>query len=120
MKKRWLSAAAAAMVLMIGATSAVAWGGQQGSRYVDANGDGICDNRAVQWTDANGDGICDNCAGYVDANGDGICDNRGTNGRGAGYVDANGDGVCDNRAAGGMMRGTRGGMGRCAGGGCMR
>lgn len=45
MKKRWMSAAAAAMVLMIGATSAVAWGGQ--SRYVDANGDGVCDNRAA-------------------------------------------------------------------------
>lgn len=110
MKKRWMSAAAAAMVLMIGATSAVAWGGQ--SRYVDANGDGVCDNRTVNWGDANGDGVCDNCAGngqcvgFVDANGDGICDNRGTNGQGAGYVDADGDGVCDNRAAGGgMMRG---------------
>lgn len=65
MKKRWMSAAAAAMVLMIGATSAVAWGGQ--SRYIDANGDGVCDNRTVNW---------------VDANGDGICDNRGTNGQG--------------------------------------
>ena len=79
-------------------------GGQ--SRYVDANGDGVCDNRTVNW---------------VDANGDGICDNRGTNGQGAGYVDADGDGVCDNRAAGGgMMRGQERGMGRGAGGGCMR
>lgn len=109
MKKRWMSAAAAAMVLMIGATSAVAWGGQ--SRYVDANGDGICDNCV-------GNG---RCVGFVDANGDGICDNRGTNGQGAGYVDADGDGVCDNRAAGGgMMRGQGRGMGRGAGGGCMR
>lgn len=104
MKKRWMSAAAAAMVLMIGATSSVAWGGQ--SRYIDANGDGVCDNRTVNW---------------VDANGDGICDNRGTNGQGAGYVDADGDGVCDNRAAGGgMMRGQGRGMGRGAGGGCLR
>lgn len=104
MKKRWMQAAAAAMVLMIGATSAVAWGGQQGSRYVDADGDGVCDNRTVNW---------------VDANGDGICDNRNANGQGAGYVDADGDGICDNRAAGGgMMRGQR--MGQCAGGGCMR
>lgn len=61
------------------------------------------------------------CVGFVDANGDGICDNRGTNGQGAGYVDADGDGVCDNRAAGGgMMRGQERGMGRGAGGGCMR
>ena len=35
------------------------------SAYVDANADGICDNRG-------------NCGNYVDANADGICDNRGT------------------------------------------
>lgn len=120
MKKTWMGAAAAAMVLMIGVTGATAFYGQQGSRYVDANGDGVCDNRTANWTDANGDGICDTC-GWIDANGDGICDNRGANGQGAGYVDADGDGVCDNRAAGGgMMAGQRGGNGRCAGGNCRR
>ena len=99
MKKTWMSAAAAAMVLMIGVTGATAFYGQQGSRYVDANGDGVCDNRTANWIDANGDGICDTC----------------------GWIDANGDGVCDNRAAGGgMMAGQRGGNGRCAGGNCRR
>ena len=43
--------------------------------FVDADGDGVCDNR--------GDGAC---AGFVDADGDGVCDNRG-------------DGACGNREA---------------------
>ena len=67
----------------------VAWRG-----YVDADGDGVCDNY--------GSGYCGNGAGYVDADGDGVCDNRGSGycGNGAGYVDADGDGVCDNRGTG--------------------
>lgn len=38
-------------------------------RFVDADGDGICDNRDTQcqgcdnWQDQNGDGICDSCTG---------------------------------------------------------
>lgn len=49
--------------------------------FVDANGDGICDNGDTHctFTDANGDGICDNgdthCSGYLDADNNGICDN---------------------------------------------
>lgn len=39
-----------------------------GNNYVDANGDGICDNHGT------------NCGNYVDTNGDGVCDNYGTNG----------------------------------------
>jgi hypothetical protein len=84
-------------------------------RFVDANGDGICDN----FVDANGDGVCDNCGKYangsgqgngtcskfVDANGDGICDN---------FVDANGDGVCDNCGK------YANGSGQCSGNGCGR
>ena len=110
------------VVLAVGATSALAagpgggrhagWSGINGGngtgsgvcRYVDANGDGICDNYGTgcggHYVDSNGDGICDNygtgCgSNYVDANGDGICDNHGT-GCGSNYVDSNGDGVCDN------------------------
>jgi hypothetical protein len=66
----------------------------------------------TNWVDANGDGVCDNYTGspkmnhgkvkpnFVDADGDGICDNNtGTlkgNGRRLNFVDADGDGVCDN------------------------
>ena len=89
------------------------------------NGDGICAycGASCAFVDADGDGICDNygtngCglgAGYVDADGDGICDNYGTNGcgLGAGYVDADGDGICDNYGTNGCGRGGRGrGCGR--------
>ncbi len=73
------------------------WGNH--CRYVDADGDGVCDNQGVycQFVDANGDGICDNHGTYcqhVDASGDGICDTHGTYCQ---YVDADGDGVCDNQ-----------------------
>lgn len=105
--------------------------------YVDANGDGICDNCAAGSTscpgyrDVNGDGVCDNaaassgrgaCSGFVDANGDGICDN--CSGRGAvcpGYADADGDGACDNYESGRCGRGAGRGTGHHgAGHGCMR
>lgn len=46
--------------------------GQCAGNYVDADGDGVCDNAGT------GQG-----PGYVDADGDGVCDNAGT-GRGAG------------------------------------
>ena len=99
MKKIWKGTVAAALVLSVAATTAFAaggwrshsssyrWSGCQGAycgtNYVDANGDGICDNR--------GTGCGRN---YLDANGDGVCDNRGT-GWGRNYLDADGDGVCD-------------------------
>lgn len=78
--------------------------------FVDADGDGICDNYAAQ--------LCGTGAGFVDADGDGICDNYGTYGcgMGAGYVDADGDGVCDNYGTYGCGRGRGGrgyGRGRC-------
>lgn len=83
MKKIRIAAVAAAVVLALGVTTAFAAGGRHHmanySRYVDANGDGICDNRGVCYTDTDGDGICDNRgACYVDADGDGVCDNYGT------------------------------------------
>lgn len=63
-----------------------------GRYYVDANGDGICDNYAS----GTGYGRY-----YVDANGDGVCDNYASGmGYGRYYVDANGDGVCDNYGSG--------------------
>ena len=70
----------------------------RGTNYVDADNDGVCDNRP-----ANGAG-CGQGAGFVDADGDGVCDNKGAGGRGCGqgrgYIDANGDGICDNRGNG--------------------
>ena len=54
--------------------------------FVDADGDGICDNYAAQ--------LCGAGTGLVDADGDGICDNYGTYGcgMGAGFVESDLDG----------------------------
>ncbi len=113
MKKILAGALTAAVVLTAGGAVWAAGGRSAGWRYVDADGDGVCDNQGTGycWVDANGDGICDHQGagcGWVDADGDGICDNQGTGWR---YVDANGDGVCDNQGAG------RGRMGRWSQGG---
>ena len=51
--------------------------------YVDADQDGVCDNRV----DGRGMG-----SGYVDANGDGVCDNRGSAGYGQGQGQGQGQG----------------------------
>ena len=42
--------------------------------FVDADGDGVCDNYAS--------GACPGCEGGADADGDGVCDNYGSNARG--------------------------------------
>ena len=137
----WMGAVTAALALTVLTTGVLAgWhhgrsgGGNGGTgvcantacRYVDANDDGICDNRgtgACRYVDANGDGVCDNrgtgACRYADTNGDGVCD---TCGNGAcHYVDADGDGVCDNY---GQYAGTGNGGGHhgggCRGGGCHR
>ena len=68
MKKIRIAALSAAVVLTLGITTAFAAGGRN---YVDANGDGVCDNHGA------------NCL-YVDADGDGVCDNYGT-GLGGGH-----------------------------------
>ena len=92
--------------------------------YVDADGDGTCDNcgsaargahhGCTNYVDEDGNGVCDACttgsgcrngAGYVDTDGDGTCDNReaasGTQHRNcAGHVDADGNGACDNYGTG--------------------
>ena len=79
--------------------------------FVDADGDGICDNHiGAGWARGSGRGNGEN---FVDEDGDGICDNINTGsglrrgfGRGMGigcesglranFVDADGDGACDN------------------------
>ena len=129
MKKIITAIAAAALVLTVGVTGALAagpgWGrraagggtsryhAQSVCRYVDADGNGVCDycgaNRAActgggqYFIDADGNGICDHCGRM-----DGSC------GTGRYYTDANGDGVCDHYAAGGGHHG----QGRGAHRGC--
>lgn len=105
MKKTLMGILIGLVILAVGVTSAFAagpGGRHHGGNYAGTGtGTGVC-----QYVDANGDGICDNCNAahtscgryYTDANGDGICDNCGTTtcGQGGSYVDSNGDGVCDN------------------------
>ena len=79
---------AAVLAVSLCAATAFAAGPRCGRYYVDADGDGICDN------------IGSRCV-YVDADGNGICDNCGARhghwaGCGGAFVDADGDGVCDN------------------------
>ena len=118
--KKYLSAALiAVLVLILCATGAFAvFGGhgighvghrQASCRYLDADGNGVCDNCGA---------AAGSCTGYVDADGDGVCDYRGANGSGRGFVDADGDGICDNCTGSGIP--LRDGTGRRAGGrGCM-
>lgn len=98
---------------------------QNGSLFVDEDGDGVCDNKGTGYSrghgqgknyrnnfvDADGDGICDNLGTgfkqnrmhkFVDEDGDGVCDNclnsQCNRNREANFVDEDGDGVCDNYA----------------------
>ena len=143
MRKAFLGTLAAVIVLSTCATTAFAAGPAGGRYFVDADGDGICDNfgSMCMYADADGDGICDSCGMYhwcsmagtgcgrnfVDTDGDGVCDNYLTgqgrgNGRGNGtqggryFADADGDGVCDNYVPG-QGRGGYGCGGRCGNGG---
>lgn len=94
----WIMAIAATLSMAAPVSAAVTNRGNAGRYYVDANGDGICDN----FVDKDGDGICDNC------------DLVG--GRGRYFVDKNGDGICDNDprqcGRGGCCRGRGLGGGR--------
>lgn len=97
MKRALIGVLAAAIVLSAGMVTAFGVEPANGCYFVDADGDGICDNRgSCGWGGGQGAG----CGmGFVDADGDGICDNytagqcRG-NGRGSGQ--------------GGAFRGGRG------------
>ena len=113
MKKIIAGILAAALVLSVGIVSAFAAGPDTGRNFVDADGDGVCDNCGTgMGRGAGGQGL-----GFVDADGDGICDNygtgagRGAGGQGRGFVDADGDGICDNYGTGAGC-GFRGGRGR--------
>lgn len=134
MKKALLGILAAVAALSVGTTAALAAGPGGGRCFVDADGDGICDNAGSRcvYADADGDGLCDVCGAghgscpagegtaFVDADGDGVCDicgtyhRCGTAGAGGNFVDADGDGVCDNAAScrgSGCGRGFQGGHG---------
>lgn len=65
-KKTVLGILAASMVLSTGTATTFAARTGCGDYYVDANGDGICDNRGsskrnCRFTDKNKDGVCDSC-----------------------------------------------------------
>ncbi len=100
------------------------------SNFVDADGDGICDNTGLyigmgrgknggRFIDNDGDGVNDNIGSgigryFTDSDGDGICDNIGT-GIGPNFEDNDGDGVCDNVGTGANLNQAQGGQGKNAG-----
>lgn len=106
MKKAFVGILAATAAVIIGTTSAFAAAQGTGYRrnFVDADGDGICDNAG------RGEAGCGRY--FVDADGDGICDNAGRGGAGCGryFIDADGDGVCDNYGNAGQGRGRGNGF----------
>ena len=136
MKKSILRVLSTALVLSMCAATAFAAGPCGGRYFVDADGDGVCDNAGSRcaYVDEDGDGLCDICgaehracvagegAAFVDADRDGICDNCGMHHWcGGNFVDADGDGICDNYQSGqgrgcggqgGRGNGFRGGRGR--------
>ena len=119
MKKKmivWVMAMAASLCMTMPVAAAPSRGNGRAVNYVDANGDGICDNCAVnggrgRWfIDKNGDGICDY---FTDTDKNGICDHcTRYGGRGRQFVDKNGDGICDNFTGIGNGSGRRCRQGR--------
>ena len=95
-----IDAAAAAGVTIIGIDSAV--DSAHVAAYIGADNYGAGQGSRSGYVDADGDGICDNYGnGYGCGNGQGNGNGYGPgNGNGAGYVDADNDGVCDNYGAG--------------------
>lgn len=89
---------AAVLTVSLCAATAFAAGPRGGRYYVDADGDGICDNTGSRcaYVDADGDGICDSCGAYH------WCGMAGIGG--GNFVDADGDGICD-RCQSGQGRG---------------
>lgn len=113
MKKAFAGVLAIAIVVSMCATAAFAAGPGCGRHFVDADGDGVCDNAGSRcaYADADGDGVCDICGeahaqpgggNFVDADGDGVCDNC-QSGQGRG---------CGHSGRGGCGHGGRGGRGR--------
>lgn len=95
MRKKFLSVLGMTVILSMYATTAFAACPRGGCNFVDADGDGICDNSGSMciYTDADGDGICDNCGSYH------WCGMAGI-GCGGNFVDEDSDGICDNYVAG--------------------
>lgn len=88
---------ATTIVTSVPVSAAAAGRGMNGIRnYVDADGNGICDNRTGLGCQGRGRG---NGLRFVDENNDGICDN---------FVDENNNGVCDNFSSGGRRGRGRG------------
>lgn len=71
----------------------------QGAHHHGANhigqGNNCSNPNGTGFVDADGDGICDNCTGTGKGN------NQCTNPNCTGFVDTNGDGVCDNHTGSG-------------------
>lgn len=89
LKKTVLGILAASMVLSTGTATTFAAKTGCGHYYVDANGDGICDNRGISKKEC----LANHKKGqnFVDKDGDGICDNRGNgNNKGNGRKHGNG------------------------------
>lgn len=77
--KKFVTILTMALILSVFSTTVIAAAPGNGKNYVDADGDGVCDNYG---SNRNG---CGKRSGYGKRSG---C--------GKGYIDADGDGVCDN------------------------
>ena len=91
-----------ALVAVSAGVAAAQYGQGGGARYVDEDGDGVCDNNCGRGCGGNG-------MNFVDEDDDGICDNIGINGR-----DSDGDGVPNGQD--GDYERSRDGSGRGNGG----
>ena len=116
MKRAFLGVLTSVILLSAGTATAFAADYRDGHYFIDADGDGICDNCGVYrqcaadedcwgryFVDGDGDGICDNCGSHHWCATDGTeCGRYFADGNGDGcgryFVDANGDGICDNYA----------------------
>lgn len=82
----------------------------RGSKFIDANGDGVCDNVSTgkgyrnngknkqNFVDADGDGVCDNNTGGTIGTNKNTQSGQGKRNQGKtrpNFVDADGDGICD-------------------------
>ena len=79
----------------VSADDEVVSGNQTRPSFIDADGDGICDNSGKALGSGQGWGKKYR-TNFVDEDGDGVCDN---------FVDEDGDGICD-LARGGQQQGT--------------
>jgi hypothetical protein len=106
MKRRFAIGLLVALVLVVG-ISAMAMAAGPGPAYGNGGAAGYAGQGALiseSFVDADGDGVCDN---YVDRvplqDGTGNQWGAGTGTPGANFVDANGDGLCDNCLNGGTQ-----------------